>query len=101
MSAAASTIIPSNSLSGSLSIFEKDLSINVTSVYATAQEAVAGFDSLPADTLKTFIFTGNRLNIEPIPVLLNMGVGKNATAHLIHASSVAYKDAGSSKSGFI
>jgi hypothetical protein len=87
-------VIPSNPLSVSLSIFEKDLSVNFTSVYAAAQEAVAGFDTLQAGTLKTFIFTGNRLNIEPIPVLLNMGVGKNATAHLIHASSMYYKDAG-------
>jgi hypothetical protein len=67
--------------------------VNTTSVYAAAQEAVAGFNTLPASTLKTFIFTGNRLNIEPMPILLNMGVGKNATAHLIWAASISYKNA--------
>jgi hypothetical protein len=55
---------------------------------------VAGFDTLPKETLKTFIFTGNRLNIEPMPVLFNMGVGKTATAHLVQAASMAYKNDG-------
>lgn len=81
-------------LSPPLSTFEKDLAVNVTSVYAAAQEAVAGFATLPASTAKSFIFTGNRLNIEPMPVLLNMGVGKNAAAHLIRGASMWYKDTG-------
>jgi len=94
-SAGASTFVPTNPLSVPLSAFEHDLAVNVTSVYAAAQEAVFGFDSLPKETLKSFIYTGNGLNVvTPMPVLLTLGVGKSAAAHLIQASSIAYKDAG-------
>lgn len=92
--AAAYTLTPQNILSSPLSKFETDLAINVSGVYAAAQEAVAGFDGLPKETVKQFIYTGNRTNIEPIPVLLSLSVGKGASSHLIWASSLAYKSAG-------
>jgi hypothetical protein len=65
-------MLPNNILSTPLSKFESDLAVNVSSVYAAAQEAVTGFDELPKETLKHFIYTGNRLNIEPMPMLLSM-----------------------------
>jgi len=93
--AAAVTFAPKNQLAGDLATFEKNLAINTTSAFAAAQEAVAGFDTLSASTLKSFIYTGNGLNVvTPMPALLDLGVGKAATAHLIHAASLSYKDAG-------
>jgi hypothetical protein len=77
-----------------LSEFETDLAVNTSSVYVAIQEALAGFESLPTGTLKTFIFTGNRLNVEPMPFLLSMGVGKTGAAHLIQAATMAFKDKG-------
>lgn len=77
-----------------LSQFETDLAVNTSSVYATIQEALAGFENLPTGTPKTFIFTGNRLNIEPMPALVSMGAGKTAAAHLVQAASMAFKDKG-------
>ena len=85
---------PDHALSLPISTFEQDLAVNVTSVYAAAQAAVAGFDELPSGSLKTFIFTGNGLNTKPIPVLLTLGVGKTAAAHLIWAASLSYKPKG-------
>jgi hypothetical protein len=36
--------------------------VNTLSAYAAAQEAVKGFDKLPENVKKTFIFTGNKGN---------------------------------------
>ena len=88
------TSTPTNPLSTPLSTFSTDLAANFTSVYASAHEAVSGFSSLPASLPKTFIYTGNKLNLIVIPALLSLGVGKSAAAHLIEASSVAYKENG-------
>jgi len=90
--AAATTVVVENPLSNPLSKFEADLAVNVSSVYAAAQEAVAGFHGLAKESSKHFIFTGNRGNIEPIPSLLTLSVGKGAASHLVWTSSLAYKD---------
>jgi len=88
-------MVPSNPLSIPISQFESDLAVNVSGVYAAAQAAVAGFEDLPKDTLKSFIYTGNGLNsATPMPILPTLGVGKSAAAHLIWLSSIAYKDSG-------
>ena len=80
--------------SAPLSQFEADLAVNTSSVYGAIQEALSGFESLKTDSSKTFIFTGNRLNIKPMPVLLSIGAGKTATAHLIQAAAMTFKDKG-------
>ncbi|KAH8593675.1 hypothetical protein B0O99DRAFT_574935 [Bisporella sp. PMI_857] len=74
-----------------ISGLENDLAVNVTSFYAAAQEAVAGFDELPKETNKVFIFTGNKLNVQAFPVFLSFGAAKSASAHLINSLSIAYK----------
>ena len=78
--------------------FSAHLAVNVASVYAAGKEAVAGFDTLPEDAIKTFIYTGNGLNVNPRPPgftgLLSLGVGKAGGAHLIHAWSTAYLEKG-------
>ena len=76
------------------SALSKDLAINTLSVLAAAEEAVKGFRELPKDVSKAFIYTGNMLNIYPIPGLLSNGVGKAATAHLIATMASAYRDEG-------
>lgn len=48
----ANTVAQSNPLSIPISTFENDLAVNTISVYAAAQEAVAGFESLPKETPK-------------------------------------------------
>ena len=68
--------------------------MNTISVYAAAKEAVAGFDTLPAEAIKTFIYTGNNLNHEVLPALLDLGVGKAASAHLIEVWSKTHVEKG-------
>jgi hypothetical protein len=78
----------------SIDTFATSLSINVTSVYAALQAAVAAFAKLDADASKTFIYTGNGLNDTVMPAGLDLGVGKSASAHLIAALASAYKGKG-------
>lgn len=77
-----------------LSQLETDLAVNTSSVYVSIQEALSCFESLQNGLPKSFIFTGNRLNIEPMPFFLSMGVGKAGAAHLIQAAAMAFKDKG-------
>jgi hypothetical protein len=69
---------------------EKTLKINTISTYAAAKCAVEGFDKLPESALKLFFYTGNALNDGPKPVLLTLGVGKTASAHIIESGASAY-----------
>ncbi|KAJ9499551.1 hypothetical protein H2202_005134 [Exophiala xenobiotica] len=72
-----------------LSDHETSMAINSTSVLIAMQQSLAGFRELPATATtastasKTFIFTGNILNLVPIPGVLSFGMGKAATAYAI------------------
>jgi len=70
------------------------MTVNTTSVFVAAQQAVAGFKELPVNVSKTFFFTGNILNVQIIPGFAAQGAGKSASAHLIEAAAAAYKDVG-------
>ncbi|KAK3716140.1 hypothetical protein LTR37_006585 [Vermiconidia calcicola] len=95
MLAAANTAIDKkNPAALPFSALSKDLAINTLSVLAAADEAVKSFRELPKDVPKAFIYTGNILNINPIPGLLSNGIGKAATAHLISTMAAAYRDEG-------
>ncbi|KAK3678222.1 hypothetical protein LTR78_002318 [Recurvomyces mirabilis] len=74
--------------------FERENTINVTSVYVAVQEAVASFDELPASTKKAFLYTGNALNTICWPKMWSAGLGKAATAHLMETGSLSYKEKG-------
>lgn len=74
--------------------FNKDISVNTTSVLIAAKSAVEGFKTLPTHTKKTFIFTGNALPVMALPGILTFGMGKAAGAHLIMSAASAYKDKG-------
>lgn len=65
--------------------------LNVASALASAREAVAGFKTLPPSTLKTFIYTGNKLYKMPWPHVLYFGMSKSAAAHMVWDCSVAYR----------
>jgi NAD(P)-dependent dehydrogenase (short-subunit alcohol dehydrogenase family) len=84
-----------NPLSLPLADFSRDFNINTTSAFVAAQQAVLGFEKLPESASRTFIYTGNILNtMFIIPPLLDLGVGKSATAHIIQSAAAAYKDRG-------
>lgn len=64
------------------------------SAFVAAQQAVAGFAQLPASASRTFIYTGNILNVQILPRFLDAGMGKSAASHMVWAASDAYKDRG-------
>jgi hypothetical protein len=77
-----------------LADFNRDATINITSAFVAAQQAASGFAQLPASASRTFIYTGNILNVTILPRFISQGVGKSAGAHMIWAASAAYKDRG-------
>jgi len=62
---------------------DADLNVNVVSAYVAAQQAVIGWETLPKEVEKTFIYTGNITNVSilPMPMMMNLGVGKAASAY--------------------
>ncbi|QYT05574.1 hypothetical protein H0G86_012467 [Trichoderma simmonsii] len=77
-----------------LDAFKRDMTVNNTSVFVAAQQAVLGFAELPANAPKVFAFTGNILNVKPLPQFLESGAGKSASAHMMMAAAAEYKDKG-------
>ncbi|KAF2661991.1 hypothetical protein K491DRAFT_764624 [Lophiostoma macrostomum CBS 122681] len=74
-----------------------DLAVNTVSPYVAAQQAVKGWATLPKETKKTFIYTGNNLNnnVLPVPLMLDLGVGKSASAYWIGVVDLVNSDKGS------
>jgi hypothetical protein len=83
-----------NPLSLSLTDFTRDMNVNTTSAFVAAQEAVLAFEQLPESASRTFIYTGNILNTTTMGPLLDLGVGKSATAYIIQSAAKAYQDKG-------
>ncbi|KAL5386421.1 hypothetical protein DPSP01_004146 [Paraphaeosphaeria sporulosa] len=92
--AAASFKDAKNPVTLSLAELSKSLNVNTLSAYAALQEAIQGFEQLPETSSRTFIYTGNILNTTVMPQLLDLGVGKSATAHAIQVAATAYSDRG-------
>ncbi|CAI6307651.1 unnamed protein product [Periconia digitata] len=84
----------SNPFSLKVEDLNRTLKINTLSAYSAAKEATKGFEQLPADASRTFIYTGNILNMTTIPTMLDLGVGKTGMAHVIESASKAFADKG-------
>lgn len=69
-----------------------DLNVNTVSPYVAAQQAVKGWETLPQGTKTTFIYTGNIMNVSivPMPLMLDLGMGKSASAFWIGVADVTY-----------
>jgi hypothetical protein len=85
---------PEEPLSIPLADFTRDLHVSTTSAFVAAQQAALSFERLPDHRSKTFIYTGNILNETIIAGLLDGGVGKSATAHIIRSAAAAYSNKG-------
>ncbi|KAF5695617.1 short-chain dehydrogenase reductase like yusS [Fusarium denticulatum] len=81
-------------LSVSYTDFSNNTAINIHSAFIAAQQAVAGFAQLPESAARTFIYTGNILNVTILPKFLDAGVGKSGAAHMMWAAADAYKNKG-------
>jgi NAD(P)-dependent dehydrogenase (short-subunit alcohol dehydrogenase family) len=73
-----------------------DLYINTISPYVAAQQAIRGWETLSKETKKTFIYTGNMLNVAviPMPMMLNLGMGKAASAFWVGVADMTYSAKG-------
>ncbi|GAP85630.1 putative short-chain dehydrogenase reductase SDR [Rosellinia necatrix] len=73
-----------------------DLNVNTVSPYVAAQQAVAGWATLPADAAKTFIYTGNILNVSvvPLPLYTTLGIGKAGSGFWIGVADGTYSKQG-------
>ncbi|OIW28753.1 hypothetical protein CONLIGDRAFT_703890 [Coniochaeta ligniaria NRRL 30616] len=60
----------------SLADLRHDTTVNIYSAFVAAQQAVSGFAQLPASAARTFIYTGNVLNVSVLPRFLSQGIGK-------------------------
>ena len=69
-----------------------DLKVNTISAYAAAQQAVIGWKTLAEEVKKTFIYTGNISNVSivPMPMMLDVGMGKSASAFWIGLADTTY-----------
>jgi hypothetical protein len=68
-----------------------DLAVNVSSAYCAAGEAIKGFETLPEELPKSFMYTANGLNMMPQPRLVSLGLGKTAMGHVIENCTLAFK----------
>jgi NAD(P)-dependent dehydrogenase (short-subunit alcohol dehydrogenase family) len=85
-----------STLSFPVDTFVADLNVNTVSAYVAAQQAVLGWETLPKGTKKSFIYTGNILNgaVFPVPMMMNLGVGKCASAYWIGVADATYEAKG-------
>ncbi|KAL2689133.1 hypothetical protein Neosp_003185 [[Neocosmospora] mangrovei] len=92
----ASTMAPDNAdpIQLPVSGLTADLAINTTSVLQLLQLAISGFAKLPDSASRTFIYTGNKANLEPFPPFLSLGVGKAASSHMVSFAAKAYSPQG-------
>ncbi|KAK9341970.1 hypothetical protein V1522DRAFT_439097 [Lipomyces starkeyi] len=83
-------------LSVSAESVASDLNVNTISPYVAAQQAISGWETLPKETKKTFIYTGNIMNVSvvPMPLFLNLGIGKSASAFWIGLANASYSAQG-------
>lgn len=68
-----------------------DLNVNVVSPFVAAEQAIKGWETLSGGN-KIFIYTGNVQNdmVLPVPMMLNLGVGKAASAYWVGQADGAY-----------
>lgn len=73
-----------------------DFNVNVLSAYIAAQQAVQGWEMLPKEVKKTFIYTGNAANtmIAPTPATVNLGMGKSTSSYWMGLADSLYKAQG-------
>ena len=80
----------------STDVFATDMVVNTISAYAAAAEAVRGWESLPQDAQRTFIYTGNVQNVQQLswPFAATIGAGKAASASWIGSADSMYSRKG-------
>lgn len=73
-----------------------DLNVNTVSPFAAAQQAIEGWATLPVNSSKVFIYTGNMSNVKilPVPLTVSLGVGKSASSYWLGMADNVYSRQG-------
>ncbi|KAJ5606695.1 hypothetical protein N7510_009476 [Penicillium lagena] len=73
-----------------------DLNVNTVSPYVAAQQAIMEWNIMSDETKKSFIYTGNVMNVSvvPVPLMLDLGMGKAASAFWIGVADQTYSARG-------
>ena len=73
-----------------------DLNVNTLSPFVAAQQAVREWEALPEDIKKTFIYTGNIMNVKPLPLAatISLGLGKSASSSWISLADALHSAKG-------
>lgn len=87
---------PDDMFSVTATTLAKDLEVNTLSPFIAAQQALSGWETLPGDTKKVYIYTGNILNIKTLPMAatITLGMGKSASSFWISLADALHSDRG-------
>ncbi|KAH8797731.1 putative short-chain dehydrogenase [Xylogone sp. PMI_703] len=77
-----------------IAAYQRSLQINTVAPYLSAQLSIESVSKVTNGGPKTFIFTGNCLNVKVLPRFWSFGSAKSATAHIIIAASMYYENRG-------
>jgi NAD(P)-dependent dehydrogenase (short-subunit alcohol dehydrogenase family) len=88
--------VQDNIFSNTAENLAKDLNVNTISAYVAAQQAIRGWETLPKEINKTFIFTGNITNVAIMPMAATwtLGVGKSASSYWIGLADMKHSAQG-------
>ncbi|AEO67133.1 75b3929b-a0a2-4b1a-b665-7db53caa5a2e [Thermothielavioides terrestris] len=94
--AVVSPVDAANPFTVPLDGLESVTAVTHTSAYVAAREAVAGWESLPKEVPKAFIYTGNICAAVVLPktFTVSFGSGKSAASYWIGLASEVYKEKG-------
>ncbi len=68
-------------------VFNTSVAINSSSAIVAIAESVKAFRQLPADSRKTFIYTGNMFNTNVVPGVMTFGIVKGITSFAIRTAA--------------
>ena len=74
----------------SLETLVADINIHTIGPFIAAQQAVEGWKKLPEGSKTSFIYTGNKMNIQPVPMAATatLGMGKSGSSFWIHLADI-------------
>lgn len=87
---------PDDMFSTTAAILAKDLHVNTLTPFIAAQQAISGWKTLPEDTKKAFIYTGNIMNVKTLPLAatITLGMGKSASSFWISLADALHSSKG-------
>lgn len=73
-----------------------NVNVNVVSPFVAAQQDLRAWKPLPKESTKLFIYTGNVMNVNvlPLSLMLDLGIGRATSAYWICVADAMFSDNG-------